>query len=321
MKLSTLLSSALISMALAFSHAYAEGFPNKPIKLVVPYPAGGMPDRVARDVAEQLSVRLKQPVIVENRGGAAGNIGFDSVARQPADGYTLILAPASNLTVQAVMFKSLSYRYSDFVPVSLLVESPQVLIVNPKLPVNTVQDLVKYSKEHPDTVNFGVATGSYSHLAGEMLRKASGADFSPIPYQGSNLALNDLLAGQVQFMFHDIVSAYPYIKAGRVKPLAVAFKSRVPWLQNVPTMAEAGFSNIEATSWYAIMARSGTERPIIDLLSKELSTITQLPDFKKRYIDIGAFTVGGTSEEADRFIKSERNKWSAIAKQAGIQQN
>lgn len=309
-----------VAFTLVTSSAYSQDFPNRPIKIVVPYPAGGMPDRIARDVAEGLHQRLKQPVIVENRSGASGNIGFDYVARQPADGYTLLLAPASNLTIQPALFKSLSYNLAtDFAPISLLAESPQVLIANPNLPVNSVRELIEYSKKNPNKVNFGVTRGAFSHLAGAMLQATSKADFTAIPYQGSNLAMNDLLAGQVQFMFYDVVSSYPFIKTGRVKPLAIAYKSRVPWLPNVPTMAEAGFPDIEAVSWYAMVTRSGTPKPVIELLSKELGAIMQSPKIKKRYEDIGAFTIGGTPEQLAAFIKSETTKWTAVVKQAGIQ--
>jgi tripartite-type tricarboxylate transporter receptor subunit TctC len=304
------------------SCASAQHYPEKPIHIIVPYPAGGMPDRIARDLAQGLNARLNQAVIVENRGGAAGNIGFDYVARQPADGYTLLLAPASNLAVQDALFKSLPYNLkTDFAPISLLIQSPQVLVVNTDVPVRTTQELVKYSKERPNKVNFGVTIASFSHLSGEMLAAASGASFTAIPYQGSNLAMNDLLAGQVQFMFNDIVNLYPFIKAGKLRPLAVAYKSRVPLLPDVPTMAEAGFPGFEAVSWYALIARNGTPRPVIDLLSKESSAIIQSAPVRKRYEEIGAQAVGGTPEQLNAFIKSEAIKWTAVVRQVGIPPN
>lgn len=304
------------------SSIWAEEYPVKPIRFVVPYPAGGIADKIARDSAEELQRRLKQPVIVENRAGAAGNIGFDYVARQPADGYTLLLAPASNLTVQPVLFKSLSYNLEkDFTPVSLLVQTPQVLVVNPDTGIKSVKELIDYSKRNPGKTNFGVATGSFSHLAGETLRFQTGADFVAIPYQGSNLALNDLIGGQVQFMFNEVVTSAPMIKGGKVRALAVAYKSRAPWLPDVPTMSEAGFPGFEVTSWYAVVVRSGTPTRIVDKLSKELHSIMQTSEFKKRYDDIGAFTVGGTPEEVGALIKSETTKWTAVVKQAGIPAN
>ncbi|MDM0087581.1 MULTISPECIES: tripartite tricarboxylate transporter substrate binding protein [unclassified Variovorax] len=317
----------LLALAAAFPFvatpaAAADDFPAKPLRVVVPYPAGGIADKIAREVAEQLQLRLKQPVVVENRSGAAGNIGFDYVARQPADGYTLLLAPASNLTVQPALFKQLSYDLArDFAPVSLLVQTPQVLLVNPALPVDSVKDLIAYSKSHPGKVNYGVSIGAYSHLAGELLRSQTGADFTAIPYQGSAPAITDLLAGQTQFIFNEVITAIPHIQGGKLKPLAVAYKTRAPWLPNVPTTAEAGFPGFEVTSWYGVVVRSGTPRPVVDRLSRELHDIVQAPAFKKRYDDIGAFTVGNSPEEFGRFIQSETVKWTAVVKQAGIEAN
>lgn len=315
------LFAALATVLLATS-ALAQDYPNKAIHIVVPYPAGGIADKVAREAADELGKRWKQSVVVENRSGAAGNIGFDYVARQPADGYTLLLAPASNLTVQTALFKTLSYDLEkDFTPVSLLVLTPQVLLVNPTVPVNTPKELVEYSKANPKKVNYGVSLGAYSHLAGELLKSQTGADFTAIPYQGTAPAMNDLLGGQTQFIFNEVITAVPNVQAGKLKPLAVAYRTRAPWLPNVPTMAEMGYPNFEVTSWYAIVARSGTPRTIVDKVSKELASIVQSPEFKKRYDDIGAFTIGSTPEALGTFIKSETVKWTAVVKQAGIQPN
>lgn len=322
MKPSFIRLPALLGAVLLAGAAMAQDYPAKTIHIVVPYPAGGIADKVARETAEELGRRWKQSVVVDNRSGAAGNIGFDWVARQPADGYTLLLAPASNLTVQPALFKNLSYDLDkDFTPVSLLVLTPQVLLVNPAVPVNTPRELVEYSKANPRKVNFGVTLGSYAHLAGELLKTQSGADFTAIPYQGAAPAMNDLLGGQTQFIFNEVVTAIPHIQAGKLKPLAVAYRTRAPWLPNVPTFAEAGFPGFEVTSWYALVARSGTPRPIVDKLSKELNAIMQSPEFKKRYDDIGAFTIGSTPEELGSFIKSETVKWTAVVRQAGIQPN
>jgi tripartite-type tricarboxylate transporter receptor subunit TctC len=189
------------------------------------------------------------------------------------------------------------------------------------VPVSTPKELVEYSKANPKKVNFGVTLGAYSHLAGELLKTQTGADFTAIPYQGAAPAMNDLLAGQTQFIFNEVITAIPNVQAGKLKPLAVAYKTRAPWLPNVPTFAEVGFPGFEVTSWYAIVARSGTPRAIVDKVSKELASIVQSPEFKKRYDDIGAFTIGSTPEELGTFIKSETVKWTAVVKQAGIQPN
>ncbi len=321
MKFSSLVATASALM-FAATASWAQDYPNKTIHVVVPYPAGGIADKVAREAADELQKRLKQPVVVENRAGAAGNIGFDYVARQPADGYTLLLAPASNLTVQPALFKTLSYNLDkDFTPISLLVLTPQVLLVNTNVPVSTPKELVEYSKKNPGKVNYGVSIGAYSHLAGELLGSISGADFKAIPYQGTGPALTGLLGGQTEFMFNEVTTSIPHLQGGKLKALAVAYKTRAPWLPNVPTMAEAGFPNFEVTSWYAMVARSGTPPAIVDKLAKELAAIMQTPEFKKRYDEIGAFTVGSTPDELAGFIKTETVKWTAVVKQAGIQPN
>ena len=317
----TRLAVALGSLMFAAASA-AQEFPSKPLRLVVPYPAGGITDKIAREAGEALGRRLGQTVIVENRSGAAGNIGFEWVARQPADGYTILMAPASNLTVQPALFKSLSYDLEkDFTPLSLLVITPQVLLVHPSVPVSNPRELIEFSKKNPGKVNYGVTMGAYSHLAGELLERQTGADFTAIPYQGVGPAMTDLLGGQTQFMFNEVVTAIPHIQSGKLKPLAVAYRSRAPWLPNVPTFAEAGFPGFEVTSWYAMVMRSGTPRPVIDRLSRELREIMQSDDFKKRYDAIGAFTVGSTPEELAAFIKSETVKWTTVIKQVGIQPN
>ena len=314
--------TAIASALLVAAAAQAQDYPSKTVHLVVPYPAGGIADKVARETAEELGKRLKQSVVVENRSGAAGNIGFDYVARQPADGYTLLLAPASNLTVQPSLFKTLSYDLEkDFTPVSLLVLTPQVLLVHPSVPASNPKELIEYSKQNPNKVNFGVSLGAYSHLAGELLKTQTGAHFTAIPYQGAAPAMNDLLAGTTQFIFNEVITAIPNVQAGKLKPLAVAYKTRAPWLPNVPTFAEVGYPGFEVTSWYAVVARSGTPKPIVDKIAGELKAIMQSPDFKKRYDDIGAFTIGSTPEELGTFIKSETVKWTAVVKQAGIQPN
>ncbi len=318
----TLLRATLLASLLSPAVLLAQDYPSRTIRMVVPYPAGGIADRVARDASEELARRLKQTVVVENRAGAAGNIGVDFVAKQPADGYTLLLAPASNLTVQPALFKSLPYDLEkDFTPVSLLILTPQVLLVHPSVPVNTPRELVDYSKQNPRKVNFGVTLGSYAHLAGEMLKTQASADFTAVPYQGAAPALNDLLGGTTQFLFNEVITAVQHVQAQKLRPLAVAYRSRAPWLPNVPTMAEMGYPNFEVTSWYAVVARSGTPRPIVDLVSRELHAIVNGAEFKKRYNDIGAFTVGGTPEELGTFIKSETSRWVPVVKAAGIQPN
>jgi tripartite-type tricarboxylate transporter receptor subunit TctC len=299
--------------------AQSSDYPTKQIQLVVPYPAGGMPDRVARDLAQQLQARLKQSVIVENKPGASGNIGFDYVLRQPADGYTLLLSPASNLTTQKALFKSVSYDpQRDFDPISILVQAPQVLLVNPDVSAKTVAELIDFAKKNPGKLNFGAVLGAFSHLAGELMSTQAGIQFAVIPYQGSNVAVQDLLGGRVDMMFYDVVGAMPLIKAGKVRALGVAYHDRLKSLPDVPTISEAGLKGFEAISWYALMTRSGTPATIVSRLSTEAQAILSDPALRKRYEDVGAIPVGSTQKEAGAWIDSETRKWTAVVVKAGI---
>ncbi|MGA0572848.1 Bug family tripartite tricarboxylate transporter substrate binding protein [Variovorax sp. VNK109] len=302
--------------------AVAQDFPARPIRVVVPYPPGGAADKLARDVAADLQKRVNQPVYVENRQGAAGNIGFDAVARMPADGYTLLMAPASNLTVQSVLFKKLSYDLDkDFAPVSVLLQTPQVLVVNAALPVNNVKELVQYARKNPGKTNFGAITGAYQHLAGEMLKTQTGADFEPVAYQGPAPALNDLLGGQTQFMFTEMMNVLPHVSSGKLRPIAVTSRTRTPWMPQVPTMSELGFTDFEVSTWYSFVIHSGTPKPAVDYLSREIRAVLAAPDFRKRYEDVGAFTVGSTPEEMQDFVRKESVRWQAVVKRVGIQPN
>lgn len=324
MRILTLLAASAMTVASSISPAHAQlaGYPSKPIHIVVPYPAGGMPDRVARDVGMELQQRLKQPVVVENKGGASGIIGFEYAARQPADGYTVVLAPASNLTTQKTLFKSLPFDpEADFLPISVLVQAPQVLLVNTNVQATNVAELIALAKSKPGVLNFGATLGAFSHLAGELLQAQAGVKFTVIPYQGSNLAVQDLIGGNVDLMFYDSVSAIPLIQGGRVRALAVASSQRLSALPGVITMKEAGVPGFEAISWYAVVARTGTPDVVVERLAAELQSIMKSPAVRKRYDDIGATATGSTSKESAAFVKAETVKWQAVVKAAGIQPN
>ena len=313
------LSAALLG---ASAPAQPSDYPSKVIRIIVPYPAGGMPDRIARDVGQQLQRRLSQTVVVENKAGASGNIGFEYALRQDADGYTLVLAPASNMTTQTSLFKSMTYDpQADFQPISILVQAPQVLLVNPEVPAKTLGELIDFAKGHPGKLNFGAALGAFSHLAGELMRTQAGIDFAVIPYQGSNLAVQDLIGGRVDMMFYDVVGSLPLVKGGKVRALGVAYHDRVKSLPGVPTMEQAGLKDFEAISWYALVTRRGTPKPIVAKLANELKAIMQLPELRKRYEDVGAMTVGSSPKEAVTWVDSESKKWTAVIARAGLKPN
>lgn len=314
----------LMAVALAAFASLAQAqdaWPNKVIRIVVPYPAGGIADKIAREVAQDLTKRLAQSVIVENRAGAAGNVGMDYASKQPADGYTLVLAPASNLTVNEVLFKNLTYNiHKDFAPVSLLILTPQVLVAHPGVGVKNMKEAVAFIKANPEKANYGSpGIGSFSHLAGEMLGFEAGVKMLHVPYQGQAPAVNDLLAGTLRFMFVEVITGAPHIKAGKFTPIAIANSSRAPWLPEVPTMGEAGYPNIQVASWYGLIARSGTPGPVMTRLTREVREIMRSAEMKKRYDDIGAYTVGSSPEEFDVYIRSETAKWVGLIKKVGIQ--
>jgi tripartite-type tricarboxylate transporter receptor subunit TctC len=306
----------------AVSGAAAQEYPSRPIHMVVPYPPGGVADRLARDVSAELQKRLNQPVIVENKAGAAGNIGFDAVARMPADGYTLLLAPASNLTVQKALFRKLTYDLDrDFAPLSVLVQTPQVLVVHPGIPVNSVAELVEYSKKTAGGISFGMTIGAYQHLASEMLKNESKANFVGVAYLGPGPALSDLLGGHTQFMFTEMMNALEYVKSGKLKAIAVTSAVRVPWMPQVPTMKELGYKDFEVATWYSVVTRNGTPQPIIDKVSSELRAIVAESAFRMRYESFGAFTTGTTPEEMQAFIRKESDRWLAVVQKVGIEPN
>jgi tripartite-type tricarboxylate transporter receptor subunit TctC len=310
----------LLSALFAVS-ALAQDYPNKVVRIVVPYPAGGIADKIAREVAQDLSKRWSQSVIVENRTGAAGNVGMDYVAKQPADGYTMVLAPASNLTVNDVLFKNLSYDIrKDFAPISMLISTPQMLVTHPGVGAKTMKDFLAYAKANPTKANYGSpGVGSFSHLAGEWLASASGIPMLHVPYQGQAPAVNDLLGGAIGFMFCEVITAAPHIRGGKFTPIAIAHTSRAPWFPEVPTTGEAGFAAIQVSSWYGLMGRAGTPAPVLAKITRDVREIMQGAEMKKRYDEIGAYSVGSSPEEFAGFIKSETDKWVGLVKKVGIQ--
>jgi len=300
--------------------AFAQ-YPDKVVRIVVPYPAGGIADKIAREVAQDLGKRWSQSVIVENRTGAAGNVGMDYVAKQPADGYTLVLAPASNLTVNDVLFKNLSYDiHKDFAPVSLLISTPQMLVTHPGVGAKTMKDFVAFARANPTKANYGSpGVGSFSHLAGEWLSAESGVKMLHVPYQGQAPAVNDLLGGSISFMFCEVITAAPHIRGGKFTAIAIAHTSRAPWFPDVATTGESGYPDIQVSSWYGLMGRTGTPAPVLARITKDVREIMQGAEMKKRYDEIGAYAIGDSPEEFARFIKAETDKWVGLVKKVGIQ--
>ena len=294
-------------------------YPNKPIKMVVPFPAGGTTDIMARAVAADLQKVFGQPVVVENKAGAGGNIGSDSVAKSPPDGYTLLMGTVGTHAINVALYPKMPYdAVKDFVPISLVAGVPNVLVAAPGFPVNSVKDLIDMAKKSPDKTTFASSgNGTSIHLSGELFKQLAGVQMTHVPYKGSSAALPDVMSGQVNVMFDNAPSVMPQIKGGKLKAIAVTSGTRSPALPNVPTIAEAGLPGFEATSWFGVLAPAGTPKDIVDKLSQTIARAVQSAEFKERLAAQGAEGVGNTSEQFAAHIKTEIEKWAKVVKASG----
>jgi tripartite-type tricarboxylate transporter receptor subunit TctC len=322
----TLRTAALITVATA-SFAAAprtagaqDAYPSKPVHIIVPFPAGGVADALPRIVGEKLALKWKQPVIIDNRAGASGNIGMEDGARSAPDGYTLVLAPTGNLTVNPTLFPNLRFDTAkDFTPVTLLADSPNVLVLNPAVPAKTLKQLIAYAKQNPDKLNFASpGAGSGAHLAGELLNIDAGIKTVHVPYKGLAPAVSDLLAGNVQMMFAGVSTVLAQIKAGKLVALAVAGPRRLPQLPDVPTVAEEGLPGFDVTSWYGIVVHSGTPPQIVQKLHRDIAEALKMDDVAAKLDALGLEPVGNTPEQFDARIRAESRKWTEIMKKANI---
>ena len=321
-----LLSHALISAALACgvpaAQAADSSFPTRPVRLVVGYAAGGATDVLARLVAQKMGEALGQPIVVENRAGANSNVGAEVVAKATPDGYTLYVFTIAN-TINATLYDKLGYDpVRDFEPVGMIAKIPNVLVVNPKLPIKTVADYVRLAKESPDGVTFASSgSGSSIHLSGEMFRSRSGANMLHVPYKGSAPAVTDLLGGQVQSMFDNAPSALPHVKSGKLRAIAVTSAQHMPQLPDVPTVAESGLPGFDVQSWFSIAAPAGTPKPVIDKLNTALNKALNASDVRERMRDLAATPEPGTPEQLRTFAASEIKRWHDVVKQSGARVN
>jgi tripartite-type tricarboxylate transporter receptor subunit TctC len=307
---------ALLATAPAASFAQP-AFPSKTIRLIAPFAPGGALDLTARVVGQVITEQLGQPVIVDNRAGAAGAIGSEQVARAAPDGYTLLLGATTTHGINPVL-QQLSYDpIKDFTPVSLVVTIPHVLVVNPTLPVNTLSDLVKYARSKPGLTYGSAGTGSPHHLAGEMLKIATGIDITHVPYKGSAPAMSDVIAGQVQFMSIELTAAVSQLKAGKLRAIAIATAKRVPGV-DLPTVGESGVPGFEVTAWYAVYAPARTPRNVVDTLSKAIARGLGSGEAREKLASLNAVTVGSTPEELTVHMRSELARWSKVIKTAGV---
>ena len=306
--------------ALTAPSAMAQQYPSKPIVLVVPFAPGGTSELISRLVAQKLTERLGQQVVVENRPGAAGNIAMEQVARAAPDGYTLILGHIGTLAVNPAMFPKLPYdAIKDFAPVSLIAAVPNIVTVNPAVPAKTLKEFLDLARAKPGSINYGSAgNGSAGHLAMEYLKRIAKADMVHVPYKGTGPMLTDLLAGQTQATFTGSSPLIPHIKSGKLRALAVGSAVRIPSLPEVPTVAESGFAGFETSQWYGIIAPAKTPPAIIQKLSVEIAQVMKQPDVIARLSGDGTVMIGSTPNEFAAYISKEMKRWGEVVHDANI---
>ncbi len=311
---------AALLIATTFVHALplqAQEFPSKPVKVIVPYPPGSLTDTLARLVAEKLQAKWGQAVLVENRAGASGNVGADAVAKSAPDGYTLLFSPPSPFVTNKLLFAKLPYDPDAFVPISVVALAPEVLMVNPKVPAETVQQLIAYAKANPDRLNYASSgVGGTPHLTAELFKSMAGIRIVHVPYQGTAPALTGLLAGQVDMLFDAVGAAMPSVRAGKVRVLAVGGEKRYSELPNVPALTEVlpGFSS---SVWVALAAPPKTPAALANRISAATAEVAKQPEVVKRMLDLSFVSIGGTPSEMALLIKQELGRWGEIVRQTG----
>ena len=312
----------LLGVLLAFP-GYGQNFPNKPIRIIVPFAPGGSTDIFARLVAERLSAGLGQPVLVENRAGASGNIGADAVARAPADGYTLLMATTGVMAINNALFKDMAYDAAkDFEPVIFIASITNVLAVPADLPAKNVAELVALAKKDPGKLTFASSgAGSSTHLSAELFKSMAGIDVVHVPFKGSGQALIDVVAGRVSMIFDNMPSALPHIKGGKLRALGVTGSKRSGALPEVPTIAEAGVAGYESLSWSGFAAPAGTPREVVQRLNRETALILLAPEMRQKLAEQGADAVGGSPESFAEHARREREKWARLVRERGIAVN
>ncbi|WP_411878107.1 Bug family tripartite tricarboxylate transporter substrate binding protein [Polaromonas sp. YR568] len=317
----TLHKSALLGVALslAVGMASAQGYPNKPVRLIVPFAPGGFTDVVARILGQKLSVAMGQQFVVENKAGAGSTIGTDFVAKSAPDGYTLVMISTTHV-ISPWIYKTMPYDpIKSFTVVSKLVDSPYVLLVNPKVPANNVKELVALAKSAPETIHYASSgNGSSQHLMGGLFVSMTGAPLKHVPYRGSSGAATDLVAGVVETSFAGVPNALSQVPQGRLKAFAVTTAKRIPQLPDVPTMQEAGVPGYEASVWLALLAPAGTPKDIVNKLNSEIVKLMNTPDAKKALYDAGVEPTPSTPEAMSDYMVKEMERWGKVVKEIGI---
>jgi tripartite-type tricarboxylate transporter receptor subunit TctC len=310
----------VLTLSLLPALAAAQDFPAKPIKLIVPFPAGGPNDIIARIVGQRISELTKQPVIIDNRGGAGGALGTDAVAKAAPDGYTIGIVNLGALAINQSMEKVPYETLKDLAPVTLVVTVPEMLVVAGNVPAKNMSELVALAKAQPGKLNFAsTGPGSLPHLAGELLKLTAQIDIAHVPYRGAAPAINDLLGQQVQMTFLDLPAILPHIRSGTLKPIALGTDARAPTAPDVPTTFELGMPALRIENWYGMVAPGGTPPAIVAALNKITTTALADPSVKEKLAEQGLTTVGNSPEQFRDYIAAETAKWAKVIKDAGIQ--
>ena len=317
----TTLRPALMALLLAcaVTHSPAQGFPEKPIRFVVGFTPGGPSDILARALGQKLGERWSQQVVIENRPGAGGNVAAEAVAKSAPDGYTWLLGNNSILATNQSLYRNLGYDpVKDFAPVSLVAVQPNILVVNPRVPVHSVLDLIQLAKKSPGKLNYASSgAGAAAHLAGELFKTMAGVDLVHVPYKGAQPALTDVIAGEVQLMFATSASVIPFIKAGKLRALAVTTARRSASVPDLPTVSEAGVPGFEAITWHGVVVPAATPAPLVERLNRDIVGALAQPDLRERLAALGAEVHAGTPREFADYIASEIPKWSKVVRDSG----
>ena len=308
-----------LAAAVCSGSVAAQAFPTKPVRLIVTYPPGGSSDLMGRVLGQKLSELWGQQVIIESKPGAAGSIGMEYAARQPADGYSFVIGNFGPVAINPILSKLPYDMQRDFLPVSMVCTGPNILVVNSNMPVNSVQELVSLAKKDAGKLNFGTSgPGSMSHLVGEMFKRSAAIDIVGVQYKGGVLAVQDLLGGQVQLIFSDALPVMAHIRSGKLRPIGITSKDRSPLSPDIQTMAEQGFPDLVAVNWWGVFVPTGTPRPVVEKLNADLVKALADPDLKKRYADLGVEPVSSTPEFLGDFIKAEAARYAKLIKDANI---
>lgn len=314
-----LIAALIAALACAALPALAE-YPDKPVKIIVPYPPAGTTDILARLIAQRLTERMKQPFVIENRPGAGGAIGSVAVAKSPADGYTLLMGTVNSHGINSALFKNLPYdAVKDFVPITIVGSTPNVLAVHPSVPAKTLAELLALARAKPGSLNFAsTSQGGSPHMSGELLKSMTGVDITHIPYKGAGPMLIDLIGGQVQMGFDNLPSSIGHIRSGKIRAIAVTTAKRFPGTPEIPTMAESGVPGYEVSAWFGLLAPAGTPNAVIDALYRNIADILKQPEVVKQLFDLGAEPGGNAPEAYARQIAADVEKWKKVVAATGV---